>query len=221
MIKIAVFAFNPFQENTYVVSDPTGECVIIDAGNYTVAESNKLTQYIEKEGFRPVLALNTHGHVDHILGVEYVKEFYKIPFAVHSDDKFLIDAAQTHGAVYGFNVTSIPNIDIDLATMKEISFGETTMQILNIPGHTPGHVAFYEPISKTLLTGDTVFKESIGRTDLPGGDYGVIMKSILTEIVPLGDEVNIFPGHGPKTTIGHEVLNNPFIVEVVRGEIKY
>ncbi len=221
MIKIAVLVFNPFQENTYIISDSTGECAIIDAGNYGDSEDEKLKKYIEEKGLKPTLIINTHGHVDHMLGVDYAKSQFNAPFALHGDDNFLIESAQTHGTLYGFNVKSIPSVDIDMSKMSEISFGETTLQIIHTPGHTPGHVSLFEPKSKSLFCGDTLFKESIGRTDLPGGDYTWIMKSILESIVPLGEDVNIFPGHGPKSDIGHETRNNPFIVEVVRGDVNY
>lgn len=221
MIKIAVFAFNPFAENTYVASDKSGECVIIDAGNYSASEDSALTQYIAQAGLKPVMAINTHGHVDHILGVSYVKSTFGVEFALHGDDKFLVDSASTHGALYGFEVKDIPLMEIDMKNMESIGFGETTFRIIHTPGHTPGHVCLYEPQSKSLFTGDTLFKESIGRTDLPGGDYSWIMKSILEKIVPLGGDVTIYPGHGPKSTIGHETLYNPFIVEVVQGDVKY
>lgn len=221
MIKTAVFAFNPFAENTYVVSDKSGECVIIDAGNYSASEDSALNQYIEQAGLKPVMAINTHGHIDHILGVSYVKSTFGVEFALHGDDKFLVDSASTHGALYGFEVKNIPSVEIDIKNMESISFGETTFRIIHTPGHTPGHVCLYETQSKSLFTGDTLFKESIGRTDLPGGDYSWIMKSILEKIVPLGGDVTIYPGHGPKSTIGHETLYNPFIVEVVQGDVKY
>ena len=112
-------------------------------------------------------------------------------------------------------------IDIDLDTQSEVKFGNTTLQVIATPGHTPGHVAFFEPASKVLFTGDTLFRESIGRTDLPGGDYSWIMRSILDKLIPLGDEVTVYSGHGPETTIGHETLYNPFIVEVLNNEVNY
>ena len=115
----------------------------------------------------------------------------------------------------------MPAIDRDLDAETEIRFGNSVLRILRTPGHTPGHVAFYEPESKALFTGDTLFCESIGRTDLPGGDYSWIMRSILDVIVPLGEEVHVYPGHGPESTIGHELLYNPFIVEVLNGEVNY
>ena len=110
---------------------------------------------------------------------------------------------------------------IDLAESAQIKFGETTLEVIHTPGHTPGHLCFYEPEQKILFSGDTLFRESIGRTDLPGGDYSWIMNSILEKIMPLGGDVEVYPGHGEKTTIGHELLYNPFITEVIQGEVNY
>ena len=221
MIKVGVLPFNPFQENTIVLSDESGECVIVDAGNYNPQEDAALSKYITDNGLKPVMAVNTHGHVDHMLGVNYVKETYGIPFAIHGKDKFLIDSAPTHGAIYGFKVDKVPTVDIDLEGQKELKFGNTVFQIIETPGHTPGHVAFYNSDNKLLLTGDTLFRESIGRTDLPGGDYSWIMRSILDKLIPLGNDVHFYPGHGMESTIGHESLYNPFVTEVLNHEINY
>lgn len=221
MIKVGVLPFNPFQENTITLSDESGECVIVDAGNYNPQEDAALSKYITDNGLKPVMAVNTHGHVDHMLGVNYVKETYGIPFAIHGKDKFLIDSAPTHGAIYGFKVDKVPTVDIDLEGQKELKFGNTVFQIIETPGHTPGHVAFYNSDNKLLLTGDTLFRESIGRTDLPGGDYSWIMRSILDKLIPLGDDVHFYPGHGMESTIGHESLYNPFVTEVLNHEINY
>ena len=221
MIKVGVLPFNPFQENTIVLTDESGECVIVDAGNYNPQEDAALSKYITDNGLKPVMAVNTHGHVDHMLGVNYVKETYGIPFAIHGKDKFLIDSAPTHGAIYGFKVDKVPTVDIDLEGQKELKFGNTVFQIIETPGHTPGHVAFYNSDNKLLLTGDTLFRESIGRTDLPGGDYSWIMRSILDKLIPLGDDVHFYPGHGMESTIGHESLYNPFVTEVLNHEINY
>ncbi len=220
-MNIAVLVFNPVQENTYILWDQTGECVIVDAGNSSDRENNALENFIAEKGLNPVAAINTHGHFDHALGVQFVKERYEIPFAVSSKDQFLLDSAQTSGSVFGISVGQMPTMDVDLDKHEEFTFGETSLKVIKIPGHTPGHVAFFEPKTRALITGDTLFKESIGRTDLPGGDYSWIMQSILDEIVPLGDDVTIYPGHGPSSSIGHETKYNPFIVEVINEEVNY
>lgn len=220
-MKIACLPFNPIQENTYVVWDDTKECVVIDAGNCSPREDAALDDFISRQGLKPVLAANTHGHFDHTLGVGHLKQRYGIPFALSEKDRFLLDNAAVSGSLFGVKTGPMPAIDRDLDAETEIRFGNSVLRILRTPGHTPGHVAFYEPESKALFTGDTLFRESIGRTDLPGGDYSWIMRSILDVIIPLGEEVHVYPGHGPESTIGHELLYNPFIVEVLNEEVNY
>lgn len=219
-MEIARFIFNPIQENTYVIWDETLECAVVDAGNLSAREDKALTDFIAEHGLHPAMAVNTHGHFDHIAGVEYVRRTFDVPFAMSGKDRFLLDAAASSAHMYGVEIGGTPSdIDIDLDELGEVKFGNTVLKVIATPGHTPGHVSLYEPQSKTLFPGDTLFRESIGRTDLPGGDYSWIMKSILDKIVPLGDEVRVLAGHGDETTIGHELLYNPFIVEVLNDEV--
>lgn len=220
-MKIIKFVFNPIQENTYVVWDETGECVIVDAGNASASEDAALADFIAAQGLKPVVAVNTHGHFDHTMGVQYVKDTFGVPFAASSADEFLIEHGRESGAMFGVQVGEMPTIDTDLSKTDEIVFGNTKLKVIKTPGHTPGGVVLYEPESKSLFTGDTLFRESIGRTDLPGGDYGELMHSIIENIISLGDEVAIYPGHGEKSTIGHESLYNPFVVEALNGEVRY
>ena len=212
--------FNPFRENTYLVWDDTKECIVIDAGNMNAGENRILAEMIQARDLKPVMAVNTHGHFDHVGGVKWLKDTYGAAFACSSKDQFLIDST-AGGMVYGIQCNEVPAIDIDLDAVEEIRFGNTVLRVIKTPGHTPGHVVLFNADDKSLFTGDTLFRESIGRTDLPGGDYSWIMKSILEEIVPLGDDVAIYPGHEDSSTIGHEVLYNPFIVEVLNNEINY
>lgn len=219
-MEIKRVVFNPFRENTYLVWDSTQECIIIDAGNMTAAENSLLSEMISSHGLKPVMAVNTHGHFDHTGGVKWLKDEYGVQFACSSKDKFLIDGS-AGGMVYGIKCNEVPAIDIDLDAVSELRFGDTLLRVIKTPGHTPGHVVLYNEATRTLFTGDTLFRESIGRTDLPGGDYSWIMKSIIEEILPLGDDVTIYPGHEAESTIGHESLYNPFIVEVLNNEINY
>ena len=219
-MKIKRLVFNPFRENTYLVWDDTNEAIIVDAGNMNEGENGVLAAEIEALGLKPVMAVNTHGHFDHTQGVKWLKEKYGVKFACSSKDQFLIDST-SGGMVYGLKCNEVPAVDIDLDVMDSISFGATNLRIIKTPGHTPGHVVLFNEEAKSLFTGDTLFRESIGRTDLPGGDYSWIMKSILEEIVPLGDDVTIYPGHEDSSTIGHETLYNPFIVEVLNNEVNY
>ena len=220
-MKIACFPFNPIQENTYVVWDETLECVVIDAGNSNDKENAVLDNFIAQHNLKPVLAINTHGHFDHVLGVSYLKQRYGIAFAMSLKDAFLLDGASASASIFGVKVGQMPSVDQDLDQQTALHFGNTTLRVLPVPGHTPGHVVFYNEQNRVAFTGDTIFRESIGRTDLPGGDYSWIMRSILEVIIPLGDEVKLYPGHGPQTEVGHEVLYNPFVTEVLNEQIDY
>ena len=219
-MNIKRLVFNPFRENTYLVWDDTSEAIIIDAGNMSEAENEHLRTVVEELGLKVVMAVNTHGHFDHTQGVMYVTKQFGAKFACSGEDKFLM-ASDSSATMYGLKCNPVPEIDIDLSKVESISFGNTTLRIIKTPGHTPGHVSLYNEEVKVLFTGDTLFRESIGRTDLPGGDYSWIMKSILEEIIPLGDDVKIYPGHEESSTIGHESLYNPFVTEVLNNEINY
>ena len=221
-MKIARLIFNPLQENTYVVWDEWLEAVVIDAGNMSERENATLEQFLSERRLKPVYELNTNGHFDHMMGVEFLRSRYGAKFAVSSKDNFLVENATQSAELFGIRTGDMPEkIDVDLEGMQSIKFGQTELQIISTPGHTPGHVALYEPQSKVLFTGDTLFRESIGRTDLPGGDYSWIMNSILEKIIPLGDDVKVYPGHGETTDIGHESMYNPFVVEVMNQEVNY
>ena len=221
-MKIARLIFNPIQENTYIIWDDTLEAAVIDAGNMNERENEVLAKFIADNGLKPKYALNTHGHFDHLLGVDFLREKYGAQLAMNSKDEFLLKGASVSAELFGVKADALPEaIDIDLEGKESIKFGNTELKIIPTPGHTPGHVAFFEPESKVLFTGDTLFRESIGRTDLPGGDYSWIMRSIIENILPLGDDVKIYPGHGDTSDIGHESMYNPFVVEVLNNEVNY
>ena len=220
-MKTAVFTFNPIRENTYLLWDETCECLIIDAGASTPSEQAELDNFIAGQGLKPVLAANTHGHFDHTLGVCHLRRRYGIPFALSGRDRYLLEAAAAAGSIFGIPIPEMPPIDQDLDTTPELRFGRTTLRVIPTPGHTPGGVSFYCEAEQQLFTGDTLFRESIGRTDLEGGDYPALMRSILGSLLPLGDEVTVRPGHAEATTLGHESLYNPFIVEVLQQQVDY
>ena len=221
-MKIARLIFNPIQENTYIIWDDTLEAAVIDAGNMNERENEALAKFIADNGLKPKYALNTHGHFDHLLGVDFLCEKYGAQLAMSSKDEFLLKGASVSAELFGVKADALPEaIDVDLEGKESIKFGNTELKIIPTPGHTPGHVAFFEPESKVLFTGDTLFRESIGRTDLPGGDYSWIMRSIIENILPLGDDVKIYPGHGETSDIGHESMYNPFVVEVINNEVNY
>ncbi len=219
IMQVAAFTFNPIGENTYLLWDETRECIVIDAGASIPSEEAALDNFIAEHGLKPVLAANTHGHFDHTLGVQHLRRRYGIPFALSGKDRYLLDAAVASGSVFGIPIREMPPIDRDLDGAEELRFGSTVLRVIPTPGHTPGGVSFYHEASKVLFSGDTLFRESIGRTDLDGGDYPTLMRSILDRLLPLGDDTTVRPGHAEQTTLGHESLYNPFIVEVLQHQI--
>jgi hydroxyacylglutathione hydrolase len=211
MIKIKTFVFNAFQVNSFVLSDETGECIIIDAACYTQPEKDALDKYIADNQLKLVKVINTHGHVDHILGNHHVAEKYKVPFAIHQADMVLVNTAAQHGVVFGFAVEEQPEIKEFLSGGTDVTFGKSRLKTLFVPGHSPGSLAYYSPEQKFVIVGDVLFKGSIGRTDLPGGDYDQLMESILGKLMNLPDDTLVWPGHGPSTSIHEEALSNPFL----------
>ncbi|MEA3452367.1 MAG: MBL fold metallo-hydrolase [Bacteroidota bacterium] len=210
-MKISKFVFNLFQVNTFVLYDETKEAIIIDPGCGSDTEKKQLLDFIEKNELKPKAIVNTHCHIDHIIGVDFLKEHYNIEFWANRDDQYLLDIIVEVANMYGVDLDKAPVIDKHISALNEISFGKSKLALIEVPGHTDGHLAFFSPKDQFVLTGDVLFKDTIGRTDLPGGDLDRLMNSILTQILPLGDEVDVLSGHGPDTTIGAERKNNPFL----------
>ena len=210
-MDIKVFVFNPFQENTFVIYDDTKECVIVDAGCYTQSEQEELVAFIEKNGLTPKLAINTHGHIDHVLGNAFVKEKFKLDIAGHLEDLTLMQSATTHALMYGLSIDDVPSIDINLNHGDVITFGNSELKVIHTPGHSSGGICFYSEKDNFIISGDTLFKASIGRTDLPGGNYDTLISSITQNLLSLSENLVVYPGHGDPTTIGWEAQNNPFL----------
>jgi len=209
---VATLTFNPFQENTYIVHDETGECVIVDPGCWDKREQEELGSFIEKHGLKPVRLLNTHCHIDHIFGNGFVAETWKLPLEIHRDEVPLLEWAPETAAYFGvpqFKGSPAPGRFIE--ANEEIRFGESVLKALFTPGHSPASLSFFCESGRFLLSGDVLFWQSIGRTDLPGGDYATLMNSINHVLMPLGDDVTVYPGHGPATSIGYERDYNPFL----------
>lgn len=216
MIQLARFTFNHFGTNCYLLWAESGETLVVDACCTTEAERQRLTDFIEQRGLKPVMAILTHAHPDHLGGVAFVKEHYNVPLALHSADAELLAVAPAYGASMGFNIAPLV-ADIDLAENREMTLGESRVEVIHTPGHSKGGVCLYAPEEGILISGDTLFAGSIGRTDLPGGDYDELMKSIMERVLPLGGGVKVYPGHGGETTLGQEMGTNPFIGEVLDG----
>jgi len=213
MLQIKQFTFNPYQENTFVVADDTGACVIIDPGCHTHAEQAALQEYVAGQGWRPEYLLNTHGHIDHMLGNAFVKETYGIPFVTHVGVVAELEAAPAWGAMMGLSPAPSPQPDRLVEAGDTITFGHSTLEVLFTPGHSASHISFFHRSTQELFSGDVLFLGSIGRTDLPGGDYETLMKTIFEQLIPLGDEVKVYCGHGPMTKIGQERQGNPFLLQ--------
>lgn len=210
MLLIQTFTFNAFSENTYVISDETLEAVIIDPGCYAREEQQELSEYIEKHQLKIKFILNTHCHIDHVLGNHYVKDKYKAPLLIHKIEEAQLRAVKNYAPVYGFEGFREAEPDQFIDESDTVSFGNTEWKIFFLPGHSPGHVGFYDGKEKILFSADVLFQNSIGRTDLPGGNFDTLIQSIHKKIFTLPDDVIIYPGHGPTTTVGEEKISNPF-----------
>ena len=211
MITVKRFVFNPFQENTYILHDETGECIIIDPGMDSQAEEEELSSYIAGNNLKPVLLVNTHAHVDHILGNSFVAEKYGVPLAAHHDSVQFLKRAKDQARMFGIPLDEVKTVDRFLDEGKPLRFGNSSLKVLHTPGHADGSLCFYSPEDKFVITGDVLFNQSIGRTDLPTGDYSVLQRSIWEKLFTLPDETVAWPGHGPETNIGFEKVNNPFV----------
>jgi hydroxyacylglutathione hydrolase len=215
-MHIKSFTFNPFMENTYVLYDETNEAVIIDPGCYEKSEKSDLMQFIKNQNLTPVKLLNTHCHVDHVLGNAFVKSTYDIPLWFHEGELPILKSIPAYASNYGFHNYQDTNPDHFIREGDLIKFGNTTLGSLFVPGHSPGHLVFYNEQDKIAIGGDTLFDGSIGRTDLPGGDHATLLRYIKEILFVLPDEVTVFPGHGPSTTIGKEKNSNPFVGKTAR-----
>lgn len=210
MLNLKDFIFNDlFRERTFILWDETNECVIIDPGCYGPGEEAILSDFIRQNELEVTKILNTHCHFDHILGNHFVKKSYSAPVLAPEKDQYLLELVPKQAP--DFSAPNYKHVTPDqwLNDGDVIQFGNSSLEVLHIPGHTKGHVAFFNRKERLLFTGDTLFKNNIGRTDFPGGDYHTIIKSIKEVLLPLGDDVKVIPGHGEDTTIGQEKKYNP------------
>jgi len=211
MIKVNSFQFNPFQENTYILHDETREAIIIDAGCYEKEEEEELASFIEINNLDVIKLINTHSHVDHVLGCNFVKEHYKVQLGIHILDEPTLRSVKVYAPAYGFVHYQEATADYFIEEGQKLKFGNSELEVLFVPGHAPGHIAFVNREQKICISGDVLFYKSIGRTDLPGGNLNTLMKSIKEKIFPLGNDMLVYPGHGPNTTVGFEIKNNPYL----------
>ena len=209
-MKLEIFRFNLFEVNTYIVYDQTKECVIVDPGCYSEREEAFLVKTINDMGLKPVMIANTHCHSDHILGVRFLQDTFKIPFAANEKDNFLLENAQQYAARWNWKIKTPIKIDIPCVEGTELKFGNSVLKCIHTPGHTPGGQTIYSEADKFMLTGDTIFKGTIGRTDLDGASYEDEINSIRNKILRFDSLYHIFPGHGEPTSVGIETTENPF-----------
>ncbi|RLD71664.1 MAG: MBL fold metallo-hydrolase [Bacteroidetes bacterium] len=211
MLSISSLVFNSFQVNTYLVRNDNGDCLVIDPAFYSPEEISAFDQYISSEGLSIKGQLNTHCHVDHVLGVKHMQTAYKCPLRAHTNESGLLNNAPLMGEVYGLKVEPLSAIDQAITDNEIITLGEDKLKSILVPGHSPGSLSFYSPEAGFVVTGDALFQGSIGRTDLPGGDYDTLISSIRNRLLTLPPETTVYPGHGNPTTIGEEASNNPFL----------
>lgn len=205
------FEFNPFSENTYIIYADSKEAAIIDPGCSNPHEYRQLVDYIKNEGLKPVLLLNTHCHIDHVLGNHFVYSEYGLAPILHRNELPVLESLAQVAAFYGVDAIPSPEPLRFIEEHDKLQLGDITLEVLYCPGHSPGGVCFYDAKAKKLWGGDVLFRESIGRTDLPGGDYDTLEHNIHTKLFTLPDEVEVFSGHGIPTTIGYEKVHNPFV----------
>lgn len=210
-MDIAIFTFNPFAENTYILYDETKECVIIDPGCSNKDEQQQLTDFITAHNLKPVKLVNTHCHIDHVLGNKYISQKYGLPLTSHEGEAVVLAMQPQISTMYGIPYDPSPEISVFLDDGDELQFGSTSLKVFYTPGHSPASISFYDEEGGILIGGDVLFQGSIGRTDLPGGDFDTLARSIKEKLYVLPDEVVVYSGHGPSTKIGIEKRTNPFV----------
>ncbi len=211
MLHIKCFTFNPFQENTYLLYDEEGTATLIDPGCYTEEEKRELEAFILEEKLQVTQLLNTHCHIDHVLGNAWAIDRFQVSLQIHALEVPVLKSVEVYAPNYGFRDYVPSTASSFLIEGQEIQVGKEKLRCIFVPGHAPGHLVFCHEASKRCIAGDALFKGSIGRTDLPGGNHALLLEKIKSQLFVLPEETLIFPGHGPETSIGYEKKNNPFV----------
>ncbi len=212
MFTVKAFIFSPIQENTWLLYNEKGNALIIDPGCYFEEEREELSSFLQQNKLSPQLLLNTHCHLDHVFGNKWIHETYRLLLHIHPNEKQVLDFAPASGLMWDM---PFDNYNAELKYFhegEEILLDDDRLKILFAPGHSPGHVCFYCPEQGFVIGGDVLFRQSIGRTDLPGGDFETLINSIKTQLFTLPDETIVYSGHGPATTVGYEKKHNPFLI---------
>lgn len=210
MLQIKLFEFSPIQENTYVLYNEFNDCLIIDPGCYYDDEKDELVNFLIKMDLKPKMLLNTHCHLDHVFGNKFIAEKFGLTLQIHRNEKLVLDFAPKSGLMYNLPFDNYNGDFIYLAAGDKIKLGTDELTVIEAPGHSPGHICFYCAAQHFIISGDVLFKRSIGRTDLPGGDHETLLKNIREKLFTLPAETQVYSGHGPVTTIGEEKTHNPF-----------
>lgn len=212
MLKIKQFTFNPFQENTYIIFNEINDCWIIDPGMSNAAEEKELYDFILQNKFIPQAIINTHAHIDHIMGVDYLASKFNIPFYLHEKELPILNNAKNTARMFGFDYEGVKTKPTFFSEQDGFAAGHDFLEIRYVPGHSPGSVAFYFATDEWVISGDALFAGSIGRTDLPMGNHETLIKSIKTKLLTLPKETKVYSGHGGITNIATEIASNPFLV---------
>ncbi len=211
MLHVKVFLFNPVQENTYLLYNDDNECVIIDPGCYYENEQDAVAAFIQEHGLKPVLLLNTHCHLDHVFGNKFISEKYGLILHIHPLEKKMLEFAPASGLMWNMPFDNYQGDLEYLVPGRNIKLGNEEIQVLFTPGHSPGSVSFHSAENGFVVSGDVLFRESIGRTDLPGGDFKILSDSIKNKLFTLPGDTIVYSGHGPSTTIDWEKAHNPYV----------
>ena len=218
MLTIQSFCFNAFQENTYVLYNAQKNAIIVDPGCYLRNEQEALANFISENNLNPTLLLNTHCHLDHVFGNNFVSEKYGLAAHFHKNEQPVIDRLPEGGARWGVPTEAYKGKVQYIQQDELIQFGKDAFKVLETPGHSPGSVCFYNAGQDFMIGGDLIFKDGVGRTDLPGCNPLDLIKSIKTQILPLPDTMTIYAGHGPETTWGREKKANPYILHILEEQ---
>lgn len=211
MLKVKSFVFNPFQVNAYIIYDDTGDCILIDPACNSINEFRMLEGFLSSYKLKAVAFYNTHGHVDHVAGNAFIHKNLKIPLGIHKDAFPFLKEAPNMGALFGFNIEEVVQPEFYLNEGNVIPVGNSELNVLHTPGHAAGSICFYAKDEGFVVVGDVLFNGSIGRTDLPSGDYITLIGAITDKLLTLPDDVKVYCGHGTDTTIGKERKYNPFL----------
>jgi len=211
MLTIKSFEFSPIQENTYILYNEFNDCIIIDPGCYFDAEKEELIAFITDNKLTPKMLINTHCHLDHVFGNKFISEKYNLTLKIHENEKAVLAFAPTSGLMYNMPFDNYKGEFILLSAGDTISLGKDVLKVLLVPGHSPGSLAFYCAEDKFVISGDALFKNSVGRSDLPGGNHEQLIKSIKENLLALPDDTVVYSGHGPVTLVGDEKKNNPYL----------